>query len=76
MKLDRPVTEWLDLALLQPGLELLPLTPAIAVESTRLPQPFHRDPADQIVVATARHHGIPLLTYDGKILEYPHVQLA
>ncbi len=76
LKLDRPVTEWLDLALLQPGLELLPLTPAIAVESTRLPQPFHRDPADQIVVATARHHGIPLLTYDGKILEYPHVQLA
>jgi len=53
---------------------LIELTPRIAVESTQLPAPFHRDPADQIIVATARVYGCPLVTLDGKILSYPHVQ--
>ena len=76
LDLDRPVSEWIDSALVRPGLELLPLTPAIAVESTQLPEPFHRDPADQMIVATARFLRIPLLTEDSKILDYPHVQLV
>jgi len=50
------------------------LTPSIAVESTRLPQPFHKDPADQIIVATARVHNCALATADEKILKYSHVQ--
>jgi PIN domain nuclease of toxin-antitoxin system len=54
---------------------LLPLTPRIAVESTQLPGSFHRDPADQIIVATARVYDCSLLTADGKILDYPHVKL-
>ena len=41
-------------ALAYPGMRLIELSPEIAIESTRLPQPFHRDPADQIIVATAR----------------------
>jgi PIN domain nuclease of toxin-antitoxin system len=45
------------------------------VESTQLPGTFHRDPADQIIVATARIYNDPLLTADAKILSYPHVQL-
>jgi PIN domain nuclease of toxin-antitoxin system len=57
-----------------PGLRLLDLTPAIVVESTRLPQPFHKDPADQIIVATARIHDCPLATADDKILNYGHVR--
>jgi PIN domain nuclease of toxin-antitoxin system len=69
-----PVREWIDAALALPGVALLPLTPTIAVESTQLPGTFHRDPADQIIVATARVHDIPLLTLDAKILAYSEVK--
>jgi Uncharacterized protein conserved in bacteria len=68
------VPEWFNLALAYPGIRLLGLTPAIAYESTALPPGFHRDPADQIIVATARVHGLPLLTADAKIVDYPHVE--
>lgn len=74
--LDRPVEEWFDLGLTYPGVRLLGLTPAIVLESTRLPGTFHRDPADQIIVATARVLGVPLLTADERILQYPHVGLV
>lgn len=46
----------METALIYPGIQLLELTPEIAIESTRLPGEFHRDPADQIIVATARIH--------------------
>jgi PIN domain nuclease of toxin-antitoxin system len=69
-----PVGEWLDQALAYPGIQLLDLTPRIIVESTQLPSPFHRDPADQLIVATARVHNSPLMTADDKILNYPYVQ--
>lgn len=67
--------EWLHTALQYPGLQLLTLTPEIVIESTRLPGEFHRDPADQIIVATARIYDCPLLTVDSKILKYTHVKL-
>ncbi len=47
----------------------------IVVDSIQLPGEFHKDPADQIIVATARVHECRLITYDSKILEYPHVKL-
>ncbi|MBP7963307.1 MAG: type II toxin-antitoxin system VapC family toxin [Caldilineaceae bacterium] len=75
LTLHYPIDEWLDTALSYPGVRLLPLTLEIALESTRLPGTFHRDPADQIIVATARLHDCPLLTIDTKILNYPHVRL-
>ena len=65
----------METALIYPGIRLLELTPEITIESTRLPGEFHRDPADQIIVATARIHACSLLTVDDKILNYPHVQL-
>jgi PIN domain nuclease of toxin-antitoxin system len=46
----------------------------IAVEANRLPGDFHRDPADRLIVATARHLDIPLVTADTKILDYPFVE--
>ncbi len=49
------------------------LTPEIAIQSTRLPGKFHRDPTDRIIVATARVYDCPLITSDDKILEYVHV---
>lgn len=70
-----PVEDWITQALSHPSIILLPLTPKIAVESTQLPPNFHTDPADQIIVATARIYNCPLMTYDGKILNYPHVKL-
>ena len=43
-------------------------------EAYSLPGPFHQDPADRIIVATARTMGCPIITSDRKILNYPHVQ--
>ena len=71
-----PVEVWINQALAYPGIRLLPLDPRIVVASTRLPQPFHNDPADQIVTATAREMDCPLATDDGRILAYPHVKSA
>ena len=75
-RLELPVglDEWFRLALEYPGVSLLPLTPEVAIESTRLPGNFHRDPSDQIIVATARVNECPLVTSDDKITDYPHVQ--
>ena len=73
LTLPCPVAEWLDQALGYPGVSLLELTPRIVVDSTRLPNGFHKDPADQLIVATARILDCPLLTTDAKILNYPHV---
>jgi len=76
LKLKTDVENWIDLALAYPGVRLVELTPRIAVESTRLPPPVHRDPADQIIIASARVLDCPLLTADERILNYPHVKLA
>ena len=75
LTLSIPVDQWFDEALRDPHVVLHPLTP-ICVESTRLPAPIHRDPGDQIIIATARVLDCPLLTADQKILSYPHVKLA
>lgn len=69
------IDEWFAIALDYPGIQILPITPQIAAESTRLPGNFHKDPADQIIVATARIFDVPLVTVDSEILNYPHVKL-
>jgi len=73
LELSSPIEEWFEQALSYPGVQLLALTPEIAIESTQLPGEFHRDPADQIIVATARVNGCSLVTSDEKILNYSHV---
>lgn len=74
LELDRPVGEWLGRALAASGCRVLPLAPNVAVAATTLPGEFHRDPADQIIVATARVWNCTLLTVDHKLLAYPHVR--
>lgn len=74
--LSCPIADWMEQALAYPGVTLLELTPQIAIESTQLPGEFHRDPADQIIVATARHYECPLMTADARILNYSHVKTA
>lgn len=79
LALGRDVGEWLDAALNLPSIRLAPLEPAIAVDSVRLPGTLHPDPADRIIVATARHLGVTLLTADRAILDYGaagHVAVA
>lgn len=74
LEFDVSLDEWFEQALAYPGIRILELTPQIALESTRLPGDFHRDPADQIIVATARIYGCALITADEKFLEYSHVK--
>ncbi len=61
---------WLQAALDDPDLTLLDLSPKVLMEATRLPGEIHRDPADRMIIATARHHGLTLLTRDDDILTY------
>jgi PIN domain nuclease of toxin-antitoxin system len=72
--LDRPLDEWLDLATGMAGMHLADLARPVLVESCRLPQPFHGDPADQIIVATARQGSAVLITRDTKIRTYAYVR--
>ena len=76
LTLPLPVELWLNRALAYPGVHILDLTPRIVVESTQLPGAFHREPADQLIVATARVLNCALVTMDEKIALYPHVQRA
>ena len=75
-RLELPVglSEWFQAALGYPGISLLDLTPEVAIESTSLPGSFHRDPSDQIIVATARVRQCPLVTSDDKMTSYPYVR--
>ena len=76
LRLPLPTDQWLHAALAYPGVRLLDLTPDIAADACSLRGPFHSDPADQIIVATARHYGSDPVTLDRQILSYPHVPLA
>jgi PIN domain nuclease of toxin-antitoxin system len=71
-----PCLEWLRRSLIAKGCRSLELTPEISVDAASLPGSFHRDPADQMIVATARVHNLPLVTLDARIRQYPHVHLA
>ena len=74
LNLPLSVDQGLDKALAYPGINLLELTPRICIESTQLPGDFHRDPSDQIIVATARVYNCPIVTVDKKIQAYPFVE--
>ncbi len=66
--------DWINVALDMPKLRIIPLSPILSYRSTVLPQPFHNDPADQIIVATARAENATLLTKDEKIHAYENVK--
>ena len=67
LKLRRPLRDWLEMATASPKVSVEPLTPAIAAAVADLPDSFHRDPADRIIVATALVLGEPLVTLDRRI---------
>lgn len=72
LELKITIEDWLESALSHPHLSAIDLTIPIIIKSTKL-LGFHKDPADQIIVATSILLGIPLLTADEKIIAYPDV---
>ncbi len=69
IRLTIPLREWLDKATAPPLVRRQGVSPAIAAELALLPDSFHRDPADRILVATARVLGATLLTQDRRIVD-------
>lgn len=68
--LGKSTSSWFQEALADPGPAIEPLTAPIAIESYSLPGRFHPDPADRMIVATARVTGAVLMTRDKPILDY------
>ena len=61
---------WFARVMAGPGIRPAPFTPDIAIDASHLPGDVHGDPADQMIVATARQLGIPVVTRDSRILAY------
>jgi PIN domain nuclease of toxin-antitoxin system len=74
LTLPMDIHAWYEKAASYPGIRIEPVTPRDGIESTLLPGDFHKDPADRIIVALARRHGVPLVTRDQAIIDYPHVE--
>lgn len=70
LTLNKPLKDWINEALDLSGAFLAPLSPDVAIESCKLPGKFHSDPADRMIVATARIENATILTRDKRILEY------
>jgi len=71
--LNESVDHWSEMALSKPGINLLPISPRIAVASVYLPEPMHKDPSDRILVASARVERMTFVTADKKILHFAKV---
>ena len=69
IRLAIPLREWLEKAVARPLVRRHGISPAVAAELASLPDILHRDPADRILVATARVTGATLLTWDRRIVE-------
>lgn len=70
IELEMDCLDWIEQALENRGMNLVPITPKIAIQSTRLPENVHGDPADKILIATAHEYNAVLVTHDQKILDY------
>ncbi|MBC7944768.1 MAG: type II toxin-antitoxin system VapC family toxin [Burkholderiales bacterium] len=67
LPLNRPFEAWIRQASDPDVVKVLPLDIEVIVQLHRLPARFHGDPADRLIVATARAHGLPLATHDSSI---------
>ncbi len=68
IKINQPLNIWLKEN--TAGLNILDIPIEVSVDANTLPGEFHKDPADRIIVATARQKGMTLVTHDGLILTY------
>ena len=67
LRLDVLLDAWLADAASPRTVRLIAISPRIACEVADLPDSFHRDPADRIIISTSRIHKLPLLTYDKRM---------
>lgn len=74
LSLSMDVSDWMNLVAQIPAVTFVAVENEIAIKSVSLPGEFHKDPADRIIVATARKFAAPLITKDEKLLAYPHVK--
>ena len=74
LRLKHAFAEWKNLSLANLDAETIGLTHEIAWDAYNLPGKFHNDPADRVLVATARIERLTLMTADDLILKYPHVK--
>jgi PIN domain nuclease of toxin-antitoxin system len=74
--LGRPTGQWVASALALPGIGLAPIEPMAAVEAGALPDSIRGDPADRIIIATARALTCPIATADRAILAYAKAGLV
>ena len=61
---------WFSRVMAAPGIREAAMSPEIAVDASYLPGDLHGDPADRLLIATARHLNVPLVTHDAKIIAY------
>ncbi len=74
LKLSLDTNSWLEMIEKLPFVQFIPINNQIAAKSVNLPGKFHDDPADRIIVATAREKGGILVTSDERIRKYSYVQ--
>jgi PIN domain nuclease of toxin-antitoxin system len=74
IRLFGDLESWVESALNVPRLRVVPLDFKVFHRATTLPQPFHSDPADQMIVATARLRDATIITKDKLLHDYPHVK--
>ena len=74
LALSMDVSGWLAIVKQIEAVTFIPVDAEIAVQAVVLPGDFHKDPADRLIVATARNLAIPIVTADEKITFYPHVR--
>lgn len=72
--LSMDIESWLEKVEQIDGVRFVPIDNEIGIKANRLPGKFHKDPADRMIVATARKYAIPLVTADQKILAYQHLK--
>ena len=73
LELDRDPLEWMKQALALPRVELMPISPAIAIGAAGLPSAFPGDPADRLIVATALDQRVAIVTRDARIRRFAGV---
>ena len=74
LMLRKSLQDWLGSAKQHLAFQDAPFTHSAAIDSYQLPAAFHKDPADRMLVATARELACHLVTADDLILNYSHVQ--
>ncbi len=62
--------DWVEEVFSSGKINLVPISPRIAIQSSRLPEHPHGDPADRLLIATANDMHAVLATHDQKILDY------